>query len=231
MQELIAPKIVEFYDQAWRLRGTKADLTQAITTMTGIDIKVLSDSSILSIIPIARRMSWAADRQTTRLEDIAYSLMGIFDINMPLLYGEGEKAFIRLQEEIVKETNDLSLFAWQAVKTKKHDCGQPMGPKYRGIFASSPAEFANAGDIVLRSDRKFNEEFVMTNKGLRINTRLAGCSYGGYVLSLNCSRQGQPKHEIGIDLSFLGASIYARKRPQELATAAERVIASPPKTI
>ena len=56
-------------------------------------------------------MSWAAKRETTRPEDIAYCLMGIFNVNMALLYGEGRKAFIRLQEEILKSTDDESLFA------------------------------------------------------------------------------------------------------------------------
>lgn len=55
-------------------------------------------------------MSWASGRVTTREEDIAYCLLGIFDVNMPLLYGEGGKAFMRLQEEIIKRSNDLSIF-------------------------------------------------------------------------------------------------------------------------
>lgn len=56
-------------------------------------------------------MSWAANRETTREEDIAYSLMSLFDVHMPLLYGEGRKAFIRLQEEIMKDWNDQSILA------------------------------------------------------------------------------------------------------------------------
>ena len=52
-------------------------------------------------------MSWAAHRETARVEDIAYCLLGIFDVNMPLLYGEGKRAFIRLQQEIMKETHDF----------------------------------------------------------------------------------------------------------------------------
>jgi hypothetical protein len=59
-------------------------------------------------------MSWAAKRQTTKVEDCAYSLMGIFGINMPLLYGEGELAFVRLQEELMKVSDDYSIFAWKS---------------------------------------------------------------------------------------------------------------------
>lgn len=57
-------------------------------------------------------MSWAAHRKTTRLEDEAYCLLGIFSINMPTLYGEGRAAFRRLQEEIMQTSTDLSLLAW-----------------------------------------------------------------------------------------------------------------------
>lgn len=218
LQELIAPKTVEFYDRDWKFRGTKADLSRAISAVTGIDGDVLRDSSALFQIPVARRMSWAAGRQTSRLEDNAYSLLGIFDVNMPMLYGEGEKAFIRLQEEIAKETNDLTLFAWQAVKTNEED---GASQKYRGILAKSPTEFANFGDVVPRSDHKFNEEFVMTNKGLRINAELAKGSGGDYILSLNCSKRGQPEQDIGIYLKHHGASVYARDKPQEIAVASE----------
>lgn len=159
---------MEFYDRDWKFRVTKADLGRAVSAVTGIDDEVLRDSSALFGIPVSRRMSWAAGRKTTRLEDIAYSLLGIFNVNMPMLYGEGEKAFIRLQEEIAKETNDLTLFAWQALITDQDDSGQSARQKYRGILAKSPAEFANAGDIVPRSENRFNAEFVMTYKGLRI---------------------------------------------------------------
>lgn len=127
LQELIAPQIVKFYDRDWKFRGTKAGLSRAVSAVTGIDEEVLRDSSTLFGIPVARKMSWAAGRQTTRLEDIAYSLLGIFNMNMAMLYGEGEKAFIRLQEEIVKETNDLTIFAWQAVKTDQVASGNSAG--------------------------------------------------------------------------------------------------------
>lgn len=56
-------------------------------------------------------MSFASRRVTTRIEDRAYSLFGIFDVNMPLIYGEGKKAFLRLQEEIIKNSDDESIFA------------------------------------------------------------------------------------------------------------------------
>jgi hypothetical protein len=55
-------------------------------------------------------MSWAATRTTTRLEDRAYSLLGLFDFNMPMIHGEREQAFIRLQEHIIAKSADESIF-------------------------------------------------------------------------------------------------------------------------
>ncbi|KAK3352196.1 hypothetical protein B0T25DRAFT_416941, partial [Lasiosphaeria hispida] len=59
-----------------------------------------------------QKMSWAAKWESTVVEDLAYCLMGIFGVNMPMLYGEGERAFLRLQEEIARTTDDLGLFVW-----------------------------------------------------------------------------------------------------------------------
>jgi Heterokaryon incompatibility protein (HET) len=109
LQELIAPRIVEFFTSKWELIGTKRSLRRKIASVTGIDVETLLDPDTLSSASVARRMAWAANRQTTRTEDVAYCLMGLFDVAMPLLYGEGEKAFIRLQEEIIKEIDDHSL--------------------------------------------------------------------------------------------------------------------------
>ena len=187
-----SPEVVEFYDKEWTLRGTKASLSKALEAVTGIDGQVLRDSTILADVPVARRMSWAANRRTTRVEDIAYCLLGIFDVSMPMLYGEGEKAFARLQEEIAKETNDLTLFAWQARALESSNSGDAGVQKYRGILATSPAEFLNAGAIVAGDDARFNEEFLMTNKGMRLNSRLGSGPGGSYVLNLNCCLRGDP---------------------------------------
>lgn len=137
LQELIAPTQLLFVDRKWRLVGAKKDLSEEIGGITGINDSVLHDSSLLETIPLAKRMFWASKRQTTRIEDQAYCLMGIFDVNMPMIYGEGPKAFFRLQEEILKKTTDLSLFAWQATSPAT----------YSGILASSPADFWNSGSL------------------------------------------------------------------------------------
>ncbi|KAE9379683.1 HET-domain-containing protein, partial [Stipitochalara longipes BDJ] len=112
LQELIAPSNVVFYDSLWNRLGTKKTLQGDITSITGIQGNFLLGTN-LETASVAKKMSWAATRTTKRIEDIAYSLLGIFDINMPLLYGEGIKAFRRLQEEIIKlYPEDHSLYAW-----------------------------------------------------------------------------------------------------------------------
>ena len=104
-------------------------------------------------------MSWAANRQTTRTEDLAYSLVGLFNINMPLLYGEGEKAFKRLQHEILQSTNDESNFAWTDDRVWTS-----------GLLAESPANFADSGDVV-PIHQFYRNPYTMTNQGLQIELR------------------------------------------------------------
>src|SRR6185295_2773072 len=93
--------------------GTKATLQDELLKITRIPINVLLENE-LEAASVAQKMSWAAQRETTKVEDGAYCLMGIFGVNMPLLYGEGERAFIRLQEEIMRVSDDHSLFAWRS---------------------------------------------------------------------------------------------------------------------
>jgi len=180
LQELIAPTNLLFLDEKWNFRGRKEDLAKDIENIIGVDEDVLRDSTLLQTTPLAKRMSWMSGRQTTRIEDQAYCLMGIFDVNMPMIYGEGSKAFIRLQEEILKKTTDLSLFAWKArAKTA-----------YRGILAESPAEFLESGRISVNDNQfRFRDEISMTNKGVKINMALSYSASETYVMDLHCYRQ------------------------------------------
>ncbi|KAG4439686.1 hypothetical protein IFR05_004823 [Cadophora sp. M221] len=138
LQEMIAPRKLQFFDSAWHTFGTKHDLAAIIEDRTGVPKAILDGSLQLKSSSIASRMSWAADRQTTRSEDLAYCLLGIFDIQMPLLYGEGESAFIRLQEEICRKTTDMSLFAWTTVHPDH---------QYSGLLATSPSNFRKSANI------------------------------------------------------------------------------------
>lgn len=148
LQELIAPRKAVFYDSQWRRFASKHDIAPILSLITDIHEDILVGRDALGNVSVFTRMSWAARRTTTRVEDTAYCLLGIFDINFPLIYGEGPKAFRRLQEEIIRKTDDLSILAWSGQN--------PPGPKYRprafqnwvagtneyrGALAWAPCEF------------------------------------------------------------------------------------------
>jgi hypothetical protein len=102
LQELIAPPSVEFFSLEGRRLGDKKSLERQVHEVTGLTLRALQGNALFEF-SIAERMSWAEKRETKREEDKAYSLLGIFDIHMPLIYGEGMKnAFRRLREEIDK---------------------------------------------------------------------------------------------------------------------------------
>lgn len=176
LQELIAPVHVRFYSKNWDFLGEKSRISRHLSHITGISQKVLlSPPEALSSICIARRMSWASKRITTRIEDMAYCLLGLFDVNMPLLYGEGEKAFQRLQEEIVKKSDDHSLFAWKHELTQDERDG--AFALYRGLFARSPSEFADCSsnrDPMAEgsSTYRFTPPSTITNIGLQTRLQL-----------------------------------------------------------
>ncbi|KAH0550954.1 hypothetical protein GP486_007681, partial [Trichoglossum hirsutum] len=108
LQELIAPVLVEFFSVEGERLGDKKSLERTLHDITGIATQVLRGSP-LSYFSTDERMSWAAKRQTKREEDAAYSLLGIFNIHMPLIYGEGgQKALSRLLKEI-KDNNSINL--------------------------------------------------------------------------------------------------------------------------
>src|SRR5262249_11213706 len=159
---LIAPKDVVFFSQSWQRIRNKRSLTAELSQITGIDESVLAGGDPYEV-SVAQRMSWASQRTTTRVEDIAYCLLGLFDVNMPLLYGEGLKAFQRLQEEIIKQSDDQSLFAWH--DTRSHD-----RTRLTGLLAHSPSQFTECGDVFTTYSAAVGavEPYSMTNRGLKI---------------------------------------------------------------
>ncbi|KIM66753.1 hypothetical protein SCLCIDRAFT_62188, partial [Scleroderma citrinum Foug A] len=112
LQELIAPSNVQFFNINWQSIGDKRMLALTLRNITGIPEDILTHGLHGNRLCVAQIMSWAARRKTTRVEDRAYSLMGLLEVNMPMLYGEGKKAFHRLQLEIIRASNDQSIFAW-----------------------------------------------------------------------------------------------------------------------
>ncbi|KAF2423672.1 HET-domain-containing protein [Tothia fuscella] len=170
LQELIACKIRRFYASDWS-EITAHSLGENIITLcsqiTSIPAEALWDLRPLSSYCIAERMSWAAHRHSTRPEDITYSLMGIFRVNMPILYGEGhQSAFRRLQEEIMKKSFDTTLFAWRGHYESS------------GLLARSPADFAKTPELGLWGVASLSP-FSMTNVGVVIRP----CLYNGGLAS------------------------------------------------
>src|SRR3569833_3366061 len=171
LQELIAPQNMIFFARDWTYLGRKYDepFCRLLARVTGIDERVMSGLLSPLEISVANRMKWAALRETTRIEDMAYCLMGIFNVNMPLLYGEGRRAFVRLQEEILKETDDQSLFAWTASPSEMQDPDE-----LHGLLAASPAQFASPGLIRPLPPLQTQDSVPssITNQGLRVHLYL-----------------------------------------------------------
>ena len=104
LQELMIPSNVQFFNKNWKSIGDKRTFAPTLRNITGVPEHIFIHGLCGNRLCVAQIMSWAAHR-TTRVEDRAYSLMGLLDVNMPMLYGEGKKAFHRLQLEIIRPKN------------------------------------------------------------------------------------------------------------------------------
>jgi hypothetical protein len=241
LQELIAPKTVHFHDLSWDMRGTKANLITELAAITGILETVLDGGLPLHQVCIAVRMSWASNRETTRPEDAAYCLLGIFDVHMPMIYGEGKKAFRRLQEEIIRQSTDLTVFACHHQPEAVVHVGSEFEAGSR--VDAAPMLASSALDFEMHSTRQaqgllqtignttkwsnLDTEYAITNKGLRMTTKLTLLSdnegswvAGGarlYFLALgkvqyDIKDVGKRTREIiGIILNKVGPNIFLRR--------------------
>jgi hypothetical protein len=178
LQELIAPKQLMFYDATWTSLGSKTQHAHILESITKIDRSVLVQDPyyLLHGFSVAQRMAWVSERKTTRAEDMAYCLLGIFDVNMPLLYGEGgPKAFLRLQQDIIKAVDDDSIFAWslQANLMEPHMAGVIAESNtdllMDSILAGWPTDFKNCHNITVI---KSMSAYTMTNMGLEMELPL-----------------------------------------------------------
>ncbi|RPD53068.1 HET-domain-containing protein [Lentinus tigrinus ALCF2SS1-7] len=204
LQELLAPSVVIFLSESWDSLGSKAELARELEEATGIPQAVLRLETKLSDVSVAQRMSWAAFRQTKIVEDEAYCLMGIFDVNMPTLYGEGRRAFQRLQEEIMKRNTDTTLFAWGRLfdfaQLERNDSFAPCG-----LFATSPLPFRGCAGLahqaqadVLKSHPPLSRQvgggpatFAITSHGVLAHV-LVGEHQGWTLADLGWLENGQP---------------------------------------
>lgn len=205
--------------------GTKRSLIDRLATITGIDTAILKDVGALPTVPVARRLSWAAARETNRQEDLAYCLLGLFNVHMPLIYGEGYKAFIRLQEAIANSTNDLSLFAWQ----QDPSTSASPSPTYRGIFARSPSEFRHCNKIFIPHEKLHHETtFTLTKRGLKLDSGVFVATDSDHatpsatpdlLMGLDCfeksKRTSYAFKWVAIRLRKIGGDHYLRVLPSE----------------
>lgn len=197
LQELIAPKNVLFFSKDWEYCGNRRALSLPLHQATNIALPALDrqtdDNSYLACFSVAERMSWASTRTTTRPEDKAYCLLGIFNVHLPLLYGEGKrKAFLRLQDEIMKNSTDHSILAWEHAS--------PNRPSIVGCLAKDPSHFRSARNIV--TFQTSDGPFRMTNKGLEVQLPLIKHSDNDTCIAVlhNCRYKNDFCGVIGIEL-------------------------------
>ena len=181
LQELLAPREVIFYDARWTRLGGRSTDAETISKRTRIPTKILRGKFPEKVDRpcIAEIMSWASQRRTTRPEDRAYSLLGLFDVNMPLLYGEGESAFFRLQEEILRYSDDQSIFVWDNI----------IGSEYPGLLAASPDCFEHSAPPGTRfshpQEYPRRKPHAVTNEGISLELELYSVAPRVYGAMLN----------------------------------------------
>ena len=180
LQELLAPACVIFFIAEWKVIGHKhydykgpcrcqdrqrpgsymdewgPDIVAELASITGVPRSCLFMRTPIDSESVATRMSWASGRSTTREEDCAYSLLGLFAINMPLLYGEGKQAFQRLQEEIIRTSDDSSIF-----------CSRRENGPSSFLLATNPDDFVHCRSRhIMPGVVDSQEPYSITNRGL-----------------------------------------------------------------
>ncbi|KAK4912316.1 hypothetical protein LTR49_019224 [Elasticomyces elasticus] len=205
LQELLAPTDLEFFSRDWEPLGDRIKLQTLISEACTIGLDYVTGYRPIQQASVAARMSWAATRETTREEDAAYCLMGLFAVNMPMLYGEGgERAFIRLQEAIMNHSEKSE---------------QDMGKRH-GLLADSPRAFAQCGSIIPWDNTKDEAPYDMTNRGLGITLPLVWLTSDTCVAALECHQHFQDDRYLGIYLRKLatGGNQFARYNCHKLGT-------------
>ncbi|OAG10611.1 HET-domain-containing protein [Paraphaeosphaeria sporulosa] len=219
LQELLAPCKILFFAQDWTVFGQIGNFNSWVSRITQIPEPFITGQKRLEQACVSQRMFWASSRKTSRPEDWAYSLMGLFGIHMPIIYGEGlEKAFVRLQQEIFSTTPDQSIFAWYI-----------SGMTTFRLLANTPACFRNSGNVrrlgqEIQRSKAENSSFHMTNLGLQITLPIYSNKGNGFKkqreATLNCQvedKNGNPR-QLSLALSYLdsemgGRVIYMCRRP------------------
>ncbi|KAJ3554490.1 hypothetical protein NPX13_g10598 [Xylaria arbuscula] len=218
LQELLAPDDIVFYDAEWRPVGSKESLVAEIAEITRIEQSCIQDKRKIPQYSVSQRMSWAAFRRTTRMEDEAYCLLGIFSINMPLLYGEGRMAFRRLQEEIIKRSSDMTIFFWDWPESDvdaidaDHQSSNEL--QLSSLFAEAPSSFGAVRPLL--PFVSVFPELSITNKGVLFShvLQLAVTTVKGKQCQLYGFWLGQWYNTVpsGILLRKVGPGMFCRVR-------------------
>lgn len=168
-------------------------ITMLLADAAGIDDQYLWKTDVRSAT-VATRMALGTSRETTREEDMAYCLLGIFDVNMSLMYGERRNAFARLQGEIIKTSTDQSIFAWGLLELYKPVTSMaltnpPEGPDLSGraCLASSPADFfePKALQLTRLPEQGAQDHYYSTNRGIFISFGLLELPTGEWLARLS----------------------------------------------
>ncbi|KAK4169655.1 hypothetical protein QBC43DRAFT_306491 [Cladorrhinum sp. PSN259] len=234
LQELLAPKYVRFYNSSWSLLGNKGTMPSVLENVTGIPRQFLLGIVELQSASVAQRMSWAATRQTKRPEDLAYCLLGIFGITMPMIYGEGgDQAFLRLQEQIMRTTRDDSMLAWGLGGMKASSLDSTPAPQAPGrALAGSPSDFSGSGNIVSweKSTISPNLNALQLSGGsLRVYLPLVATSDQQFVGLLSCGPNNNTPQRVGIPLvKVVSGTDDEYMRPKGANAELHAVIAPPP---
>lgn len=179
LQELLAPEHVLFFSSTWKHLGSLREipsniynndsrsspiLAKDVSNLTHIPVSALTGEESLKLFSVAEKMKWLSSRETTRIEDMAYCAIGLFGIYMPLLYGEGSRAFQRVQELIITRLGDESIFFWGE--------GQKIGSR-GSILASEAADFKREGrefrQRTYRVDLYWRPPSSISSQGLKVN--------------------------------------------------------------
>lgn len=185
-------------------------MARVISETAKIKSKYLSDNNLLRKASVAEKMSWVSRRVTTRIEDMAYCMLGIFDIDMPLLYGEGSKSFIRLQEEIIRTSNDHTIFCWTWIDL--------VPPGWVSLLVPCPQAFRNSGNFISADYHIVSKPtFKMTNACLSITLPIIQ-TWSYYLGVLNAEyRHGRTDDVAGLAcvpiLGHLEMEIDGERRP------------------
>ncbi|KAH9950529.1 heterokaryon incompatibility protein-domain-containing protein [Amylocystis lapponica] len=205
LQELLAPKRIKFFNKHW-MPLTADDNDKAIDSLILRDIAKITDIPprfIRHFTPgtdmVLEKMAWASSRKATRVEDMAYSLVGIFDVSLTIAYGEGERAFYRLQLAIMEKSPAVDLLVWSG-RASKDNTMIASSPK---CFIDSPRQLDDLIDFMITPDPLFGENIsiriwrgsqshAMTSAGLRLDVVMYDVSVSHDNTFNFANRYGEP---------------------------------------